>query len=653
MENNKNEFSYVMSILKCAPIPNQNSNFSTKYNQNQNNNYLKFSPKPEFKYDTFSHKPINSKIKNDNSFTENSLASSINSLKIFNIKKETKPFQTNQKFKPTSQRNQILKPEIVFHKFPSREKNFTSSNYDNKWFKNNLYTNSNINYNNLNSLYREKSQNKKQQSRSFSQTAYRNFKKNKIRYLNFRPFIDLPKIKKEISKSNSKNNILGISSLSNKNIFSFNKSYYFKLLGNECLLVKKLLEDNGFIQSKSNEDWTILWSSGHIKLNLYKNLTPWQKMNHFPRSNELTRKDLLYKNLSKLKAQFPGSKFDFIPESYILPNEYSFLKDQMERKPNQFWIIKPVAMSQGRGIFLTKNINEIPNNFSMIASRYINNPFLINKKKFDLRIYVFVTSIVPLRIYRYNEGLTRFSSNNYSNDVNDRCAHLTNYAVNKNNKNYVQNCEPFDIDYNSSKWTLASFRQYLEEHGIDSEVVFDKIDDIIVKTLISCENSLINAIAKHTEFQENCFELYGFDILLDDKLNTWIMEVNLSPNLHFDAAIDLKIKGEMIAEIFDLIRIVPYDLRNDNFGVSDFNSISKYLSLDEFKDIKINTDLKRQIWESEEEANRTKQFKRIFPTINYNAYKKFFDQERLINYILYVIEKNKRDTICENIKYED
>ena len=87
--------------------------------------------------------------------------------------------------------------------------------------------------------------------------------------------------------------------------------------------------------------------------------------------------------------------------------------------------------------------------------------------------------------------------------------------------------------------------------------------------------------------------------------------------------------------------------------MSDFNSISKYLSLDEFKDIKINTDLKRQIWESEEEANRTKQFKRIFPTINYNAYKKFFDQERLINYILYVIEKNKRDTICENIKYED
>ena len=102
-------------------------------------------------------------------------------------------------------------------------------------------------------------------------------------------------------------------------------NYYFKLLGNGCLLVKKLLEDNGFIESIRNEEWTIAWSSGHIKLSNYEKLNKFQKMNHFPRSNELTRKDLLYKNLSKLKEQFPGTKFDFLPESYILPNEFTFL----------------------------------------------------------------------------------------------------------------------------------------------------------------------------------------------------------------------------------------------------------------------------------------------------------------------------------------
>ena len=129
-----------------------------------------------------------------------------------------------------------------------------------------------------------------------------------------------------------------------------------------------------------------------------------------------------------------------MPISYLLPNEISFLKDEMS-KENQLFIIKPVASSQGRGIFLTDNINNIPSGFNMIASKYILNPFLINKKKFDLRIYVFVTSIVPLKINRYDEGLTRFASDEYNEDINDKFSHLTNYAINKTNKNYKKNSD--------------------------------------------------------------------------------------------------------------------------------------------------------------------------------------------------------------------
>ena len=46
----------------------------------------------------------------------------------------------------------------------------------------------------------------------------------------------------------------------------------------------------------------------------------------------------------------------------------------------------------------------------MTASHYIANPLTINGLKFDLRIFVAVTSLYPLRIYMYEEGLTRFAT---------------------------------------------------------------------------------------------------------------------------------------------------------------------------------------------------------------------------------------------------
>ena len=640
MENDKNELQYVMNLLKNSP----SKEISKEYSAFSVNKKWQFNIKPVSRFDTFN------KNNGFNGFLNNKILNTIQHNEIIRRSENTSEkdnsisnafIQKQQNSKPKNQKAATLfqnyKPNLNIRKFSNFSRP-TSLNKDNKWFTNN-------NYNNLN-----KYKNKKNQQQRSIYNKLRS--KIKIRYLNFRPYIDLPKYQEEeINKNIDTENCESISLLSNCNTINTNQvNYYFKLLGNGCLLVKKLLEDNGFIESSNrNEEWTIAWSSGHIKLNDYEKLHKYQKMNHFPRSNELTRKDLLYKNLSKLKELFPGTKFDFLPESYILPNEYTFLKDKMDKNPNQFWIIKPVASSQGRGIFLTKNINEIPNNFSMIASRYIDNPFLINNKKFDLRIYAFVTSIMPLRIYRFNEGLTRFTTSNYNSDKNDRCAHLTNYAVNKNNKNYVQNTQPFDIDYSSSKWTLTSLKQYLEENNINSELIFNKIDDIIIKTLISCENNLLSAISKYCSYQENCFELYGFDILIDDNLNCWLMECNLSPNLHFDAPIDLKIKGEMIAEIFDIIRIVPYDIRNEIYeNNSKFSSISKYLNYPEFKDIKITNEIKQQIWDTEEEYLRIKQFKRIFPSINYPNYQKFFDQERIINYMLYIIEAYKTGILNSN-----
>ena len=618
MENN--EFNLVISLLKNHNQGRSNKSFSL--NENNLTFHLK-SKKDDIKFpdippmntmnkttnQTLFHTPSNineninnniispnliNSIINDNNKTNNTITTFNNIIPSY----QKKPTFSFKKFKEIPYLKNTIKPPNIFN--------------------NNLY------------LYKN-NRNKSQKSRTLSTS--RSPPREKIiipftiRYLNFRPFLDLPKT---INEEN--NNLIGI-------------KYYYKLLGNECLLVKNLLEDNGFFQSFSNnsiDEWSIIWSSCHVKLNLFSKLKKFQKINHFPRSNELTRKDLLYKNVAKLKDNFPGTKFDFMPISYLLPNEISFLKDEMS-KENQLFIIKPVASSQGRGIFLTDNINDIPSGYNMIASKYILNPFLINKKKFDLRIYVFVTSIVPLKIYRYEEGLTRFASDDYNEDINDRCSHLTNYAVNKNNKNYKKNSDPEKNDFNSNKWNLKGFKEYLEQHNIKSKDIFKKIDDIIIKTIIACESPLQKAMEKYsTSYNNICFELFGFDILLDSFLTPWLMEVNLSPNLHYDAPIDLKIKGEMVSEIFDIMRIVPYDLRNENYyNPSKYNIINKVInSIKELKKMKIGKEYKEMIWDCYEESKRLIHFQRIFPCENYMNYRKFFDEEREINIILYYLEKD-------------
>ena len=131
---------------------------------------------------------------------------------------------------------------------------------------------------------------------------------------------------------------------------------------------------------------------------------------------------------------------------------------------------------------------------------------------------------------------------------------------------------------------------------------------------------------------------------MDSNLTPWLIEVNLSPNLHYDAPIDLKIKGEMIAEIFDIIRIVPYDLRTDNFGEGFYigNCIK---NIKELKKIKINRETREMIWDTNEEYKRIKMFKRIFPTNRYFEYRKLFDKEREINLILGMIEFEKSKTL--------
>ncbi len=151
--------------------------------------------------------------------------------------------------------------------------------------------------------------------------------------------------------------------------------------------------------------------------------------------------------------------------------------------------MKPANLSRGRGIHLIDNIDEVQVDDVSVISRYITNPLLINGHKFDLRIYVLVTSYEPLRVYVFKEGLARFASETYTQkiDKDNKFMHLTNYSINKKNDNFVYNQgeEQDDVGF---KWSLSAFCNHLEQVGIDMDLLWSRIYDLIIKSILGGEH---------------------------------------------------------------------------------------------------------------------------------------------------------------------
>jgi hypothetical protein len=207
------------------------------------------------------------------------------------------------------------------------------------------------------------------------------------------------------------------------------------------------------------------------------------------------------------------------------------------------WIVKPNTGSQGRGIYISNNINEIDPDEECVVSKYVHNPLLINSHKFDLRIYVCITSFEPLKIYVFKEGLARFASEPYSsNNKFHKFSHLTNYSLNKKNDNYINNITAEEDDF-GFKWSLTALCKHLEDIGIDMGLLWSKIYDLIIKAVISGEEKILNSLKKHCNHRTNCFEILGFDVLVDSELKPWLLEVNLSPSLTPDSPLDMKLKA--------------------------------------------------------------------------------------------------------------
>jgi hypothetical protein len=87
---------------------------------------------------------------------------------------------------------------------------------------------------------------------------------------------------------------------------------------------------------------------------------------------------------------------------------------------------------------------------------------------------------------------------------------------------------------------------------------------MIVKSILAGENYVYNAMKKTCIHRTNCFELFGYDVMLDGNLKPWLVEVNLSPSLACDSPLDMEIKNNLLADTFNLIGIKKFDRKRES-----------------------------------------------------------------------------------------
>ena len=222
--------------------------------------------------------------------------------------------------------------------------------------------------------------------------------------------------------------------------------------GPVCESVASMLKMN--YSNNKHDHATVTWVSTHRELDaIPTNTNKKQKPKYLSKlfgSRELCCKSTFGTLLNIQKQLYPNS-VNFWPETFVLPKDCVLFEATIKlNKKNSkstkstkrtTYILKPDDASQGDGIILiqkTKDLRNLNFNKAYVAQKYIES-MLIDGYKFDLRIYVLVTSYEPMRVYCFQEGLARFASETYTQKINknNKYMHLTNYSVNKKNEKFI------------------------------------------------------------------------------------------------------------------------------------------------------------------------------------------------------------------------
>ncbi|XP_066283017.1 probable tubulin polyglutamylase ttll-15 [Branchiostoma lanceolatum] len=305
--------------------------------------------------------------------------------------------------------------------------------------------------------------------------------------------------------------------------------------------VLAVFKRTGYKRGGPESDWDVIWSHEYPFMDpkLISHLgtmKPHQKINHWPGGGFVTN-----------KMSLATSEIHFVPQAFRLPNEREDLLRHAGANPKKMWVQKN---NNHRGIKI-RPLDQLTLTGQSFVQEYVENPFLIDGRKFDIGIYTVVTSINPLRMYMYEEeALFRYCSKAYHPfDPFD----VDKYVV---DEDYTPTWEmPSLMDtYNRLQYSHKdTWNHYVRSIGKDPSGVWRDIKTSLREVYLSKEHLFIEQLQKYKS-SRNFFEMVRFDFVVDEDLNIFLMEVNMSPNMASGHTPPNKFMYEQV--LFNLLNLV-------------------------------------------------------------------------------------------------
>ncbi|KAM6216866.1 inactive polyglycylase TTLL10 [Rhynchocyon petersi] len=257
---------------------------------------------------------------------------------------------------------------------------------------------------------------------------------------------------------------------------------------------------------------------------------------------------------------------DFFPETYRLD-----IRDEREAfftlfDETQTWICKPTASNQGKGIFLLRNQEEVAALQSKtqkteedpiyrkmsfrgpqarIVQRYIENPLLLDGKKFDVRAYLLIACAMPYMVF-FGHGYARLTLGLYDPQSNDLSGHLTNQFMQKKSPLYVLLKE-------DTVWSMEHLNHYINDKfrktkGLPRDWVFTTFTKRMQQIMTHC----FLAVKSKLDCKLGYFDLIGCDFLIDENFKVWLLEMNSNPALHTNCEVLKEVIPGVVMETLDL-----------------------------------------------------------------------------------------------------